>query len=369
MCSTNPMCDVAQFRLKSSIMSRFPHLQSLDGPVLLTGHTGFKGSWMSHVLKKLEIPSVGISLPKNLETSGLISDVSEIDLEFFQDLTNYKKTKKLIQEIEPSIVFHMAAQPIVSNSYTSTRETFETNVMGTVNLLEALRDSHRVKCVAVVTTDKVYQNNESGKAFVESDSLGATDPYGASKIGTEAAVMAFQAIYSKRDIPVITLRAGNVIGGGDLGIDRIIPDLVRSLTTNNEIYVRNLDGVRPWQHILDPLHGYLLAVESALENNNSESFNFGPPESENINVRELIAIFETALDFEEKLRIQASSAVFQEAKTLYLNSTKARKLLNWHPKYTGEEAIKSSAIWWKAVLTGKSPLETTKLEVERYFND
>jgi CDP-glucose 4,6-dehydratase len=324
---------------------------------------------MSQVLKHLEISSVGISLPRNRETRGLIRDISETDFEFFQDLTNYKKTKKLIQKIEPSIVIHMAAQPIVSNSYTSTRETFETNVMGTVNLLEALRDSHKVRCVAVVTTDKVYQNNESGAAFIESDSLGATDPYGASKIGTEAAVMAFQAIYSERDIPIISLRAGNVIGGGDLGIDRIIPDLVRSHTTNNEIFIRNLDGVRPWQHVLDPLYGYLLAVESALEKNKSESFNFGPPESENINVRELIAIFETALDFDEKLRIHASNAVFHEAKTLYLNSMKARKLLNWQPKYTGEEAIISSAIWWKAVLSGESPTEVTKLEVERYFKN
>jgi CDP-glucose 4,6-dehydratase len=239
--------------------------------------------------------------------------------------------------------------------------------MGTANLLEALRDSQKIRCIAVVTTDKVYENNESGKAFIESDSLGATDPYGASKVGTEAAVMAFEAIYRNRDVPIISLRAGNVIGGGDLGTDRIIPDLVRSCTTNHEICVRNLDGVRPWQHVLDPLYGYLLAIEAALENKKNEKFNFGPSEPEDINVRELIAIFEKALGFEEKLSIRTSRNVFHEAKTLYLNSSKANMLLNWNPRYTGEEAIRSSAIWWKAVLAGKSPLETTKIEVEKYF--
>jgi CDP-glucose 4,6-dehydratase len=349
------------------IMSQFPNLRSLDGPILLTGHTGFKGSWMSQVLNHFQFHTVGVSLPRDTRANNLLNNLSKIEHEFFQDISDNKKIKKLIKTIQPSVVIHMAAQPIVSESYSLTRETFETNVMGTVNILEALRDSPTVRCVAVITTDKVYQNSERGKAFIESDALGATDPYSASKVGTESAVMAYQEIYRTRDIPIISLRAGNVIGGGDLGLNRIIPDLVRSYMGSKVINVRNLAGVRPWQHVLDPIYGYLLAIEYALDSKKVESFNFGPPDIENLSVREVISIFEKALGPDVKFKVSSSNIDFHESKTLYLNSSKARNLLKWHPRYTGEEAVTSSAIWWKSVLSGASASETTKKEIERYF--
>ncbi len=343
------MAIVRQIRRKdySSFMSLsdFSQLRSLNGPVLITGHTGFKGTWLTYLLTALKIPCFGASLPpepnsmfSRLERTGKIS-------EKFIDIRNRQEVIELIQDIKPSVIIHMAAQPLVLESYKSPVETFDINVMGTAHVLDAAFSTNSVQVVGVVTTDKVYLNDNSGLPFSENSPLGGRDPYSASKAATEQVVSAWRSIASNTGGPsVISMRAGNVIGGGDFAENRLLPDLVRAMMKNEEIIIRNPNSTRPWQHVLDPLFGYLLFVESVLSGDSHESMNFGP-EDESFSVSEVVQIFTSAVPA-ISIKNESSGSKQQESKLLEISSKVARNELGWASKISQTEAIISTIQWW-----------------------
>jgi len=328
-------------------------LKLLSGPVMVTGHTGFKGTWLTLFLEKLGVPVVGYSLePSNDSLFVKLGRVGKI-VESFQDIRDSKSLERFMEVQKPSVVLHMAAQSLVLNSYQSPKETFEINSQGTVNVLDSAFRQHGIKVVAVVTTDKVYKNENTGRKFIESDPLAGKDPYSASKVASEAAVAAWQQISKISGGPkVIALRAGNVIGGGDWAKNRLIPDLAMSYISKKEIEVRNPYSTRPWQHVLDPLCGYLMAIENCLKNGGADSYNFSPKE-ESISVIGLIETLEKTWnsDFTYKL-LTETCEIEKEAKTLQLNSSLATIKLGWDPVFSQIEAIERTGVWWEQIKQG-----------------
>ncbi len=347
-----------------------PVLSSLPGPVLVTGHTGFKGAWLTILLEHLGIPAIGYSLKPDrgslFERGGFANRIPEI----FADIRDSDKLRSFIALHKPSCIIHMAAQPLVLESYKNPVETFDVNVMGTANLLEISFKYEFIKCIVVVTTDKVYRNENTGHKFIETDPLGGKDPYSSSKVATENVVSAWQQISSMQTGPkVISVRAGNVIGGGDFAKNRIIPDLVRSILINKEnIVIRNPYNTRPWQHVLDPLAGYLRALESGLLGNNELSYNFAP-DCENLSVREVAEKFITLSGYDLKLIIDNSDKSL-EASYLNLDATKAKKELNWKCLWTQPESINRSFDWWQKLLDYKAnAIELCKNEISIFVEN
>jgi CDP-glucose 4,6-dehydratase len=328
------------------------NLRSQNGPVLLTGHTGFKGTWMTLLLEHLKIPVVGISLaPEKDSLFSLLGRTGAIP-ESYIDIRDFNKLKNCFIKYGPSVVLHMAAQPLVIESYNFPRETFDINVMGTANVLEASTSFPGIKSVGVVTTDKVYRNNsQDNRSFTEMDSLEGKDPYSASKVGAESAVSAWRQISNKnKGQQIFSLRAGNVIGGGDKAKNRLIPDIVRSKIENKNLIIRNLGSTRPWQHVLDPLHGYLLALEKSLSKEISSAYNFSP-NTKSLDVGTVVEIANTAWDNSLKFEIlKNKDEIYHEAALLNLNSDLALKELDWKPIWTQQESIISTVHWWRGLL-------------------
>ena len=340
-------------------------LKALNGPILITGHTGFKGTWLTLLLEQMGLEVTGISLPaqenslfKRLNRKGKIS-------ESFTDIRDFEQTQKKIVEYAPSVVFHMAAQPLVLSSYKSPRETFDTNVMGTANVLDSCFCNDSIKAVIAITTDKVYKNTNNNKRFVENDSLAGKDPYSASKVGSEAAIAAWQQIALVNGGPrVISVRAGNVIGGGDFAEDRLLPDLIRGFSANIPISVRNPDSTRPWQHVLDPLNGYLSALVHTLEGGKETAFNFGPTE-ESLAVGEVVKIAADIWGERAKTVLDRELIESKESLTLQLDSSLANSVLGWKPTWNQKDAIVSSVKWWKKVLLeNEDPLSACQADIE-----
>jgi len=319
-------------------------LKNLPGPVLITGHTGFKGTWMTLMLQQLEIPVIGYSLKPETDSLYDQAKLKGQIPEIFADIRNYKQLKKFISKHKPSVIIHMAAQPLVLEAYRIPRETFDVNVMGTVNLLDIAFNVKSVQVIMVVTTDKVYKNDDSGHSFIESDPLEGKDPYSASKVGTESVVNAWQQIALVSGGPkVVSVRAGNVIGGGDLARKRLMPDIVRSHLSGEPLIVRNPNNSRPWQHVLDPLTGYLKVIEKLLSGYDLKTVNFGPVDK-SLTVQEIIKVTSKAINFD--YRIEKIEDKY-ESKSLDLNSSYAFKVLNWVPVYSQEEAILKTVEWWQ----------------------
>jgi CDP-glucose 4,6-dehydratase len=340
-------------------------LRESPGPILITGHTGFKGAWLSLLLEELGIKAVGYSLPpdknsmyQRLNRRGAITEV-------FADINDKKKLGNFFAATRPSFVIHLAAQPLVLESYKSPFETFETNVMGTFNVIEASFHSKDVKAVGVVTTDKVYRNTNSGKRFIESDPLEGKDPYSASKVAAESVINSWSNIRELTGGPFLaSLRAGNVIGGGDFASDRLMPDLVRGLISKEIVEIRNIGSTRPWQHVLDPLFGYLVAVAFSSKNASNDSFNFGPDEP-SYAVSELLEI--VAHNFPNRIKVKMLSEVDPkiEAKSLDLDSSHAKKVLSWNPVWNQEQAVISTVDWWINCVDGNmNPVESSKQDIE-----
>lgn len=333
----------------------FPGIYSLDGPILVTGHTGFKGTWLSLLLQELEIPFVGMSLKPEQGSLYLRAGLSESYDEEFIDIRDKEHVNRFFSKYEPSAVIHLAAQPLVLKSYELPIETFETNVLGTANLLQAAFGSPQIRSFIGVTTDKVYMNHNTGRRFRESDPLEGKDPYSASKVGTESVLAAWRQISNISGGPkVLSVRAGNVIGGGDFASNRIIPDLVRAVMNIAEMEVRNPKSTRPWQHVLDPLYGYLQALEHSLEEGTETSykFNFGP-DKESLPVSKVVSIFKET--FPKQLNVKELEVDVRnfESKNLDLDSTHANQILNWTPGWNQEESIQLTANWWAKVLNGE----------------
>ena len=345
-------------------------LRDLPGPLLLTGHTGFKGTWMTFLLEHLNVPVVGYSLPAEKDSLYERSERKGAIPEVFADIRDYEALEKFIDLHKPSTIIHMAAQPLVLKSYESPLETFEINVMGTVNVLDIAFKKEFVQAVIVVTTDKVYRNDNSGRAFIETDPLEGKDPYSASKVGTEAVVAAWQQIAKVSGGPnVVSVRAGNVIGGGDFAENRIIPDLIRGVISGNTVVIRNPQSSRPWQHVLDPLMGYLITISKINEKLENQSVNFGP-QGDSLTVAEVVAIGKKI--FPELLvscpgkEIKSYS---NEATHLSLDSSQAYEKLSWKTMYEQETAIASTFKWWACYLGGDiHPEELCQIEIKNFIS-
>ena len=332
-------------------LNQLSALRSLSGPVLITGHSGFKGTWLTLLLEKLGIEVVGFSLLPEMESLFDRADRTGAIKEVFADIRDYERLNSFINSVKPSAIIHMAAQPLVLESYRLPKDTFDVNVMGTVNVLDSAFNADSIHAVVVVTTDKVYKNDNSGRAFIESDPLEGKDPYSASKVGTEAVVAAWQQIQRTSGGPkVVAVRAGNVIGGGDWADNRLLPDLIRSFSSGNRMAVRNPSSTRPWQQVLDPLSGYISTLEAVLNDEQISSINFGP-ESKSIEVAEVAKVAintwgrEASIDFDSSGPRNAT-----EADSLDLNANYAKSILGWGPYWTQEEAVISTVQWWDKVL-------------------
>ncbi len=303
--------------------------------VLITGDTGFKGSWLALWLYKLGATIIGIGLePKTSRDNYCVCGLGSIITHYSCDLRQYATIQNVFSLTNPDMVFHLAAQPLVSESYTYPRETFDINTLGTVNILESIRHTASVQAGVMVTSDKCYENQEWVYGYRESDPLGGHDPYSASKGAAEIVISSYiRSFFSKGGTPVISsARAGNVIGGGDWSKNRIIPDFMRSLEERDPIYLRNPGAVRPWQHVLEPVYGYLLLGAMMITKGHSFSgaWNFGPLHRNNLTVEDLITRF-IRLGNRGEMKILDNQENFHEAGFLSLDISKAVHLLGWHP--------------------------------------
>ena len=343
--------------------------------VLITGHTGFKGSWLTTWLLQMKANVYGISLPpsssKNLFDSLKIKD--EIN-HIICDIRNKEQLNKHINEIKPDIIFHLAAQPLVLESYINPISTWETNVIGTLNVLDSIT-SLRNECIGIfITTDKVYKNNEWIYGYRENDQLGGHDPYSSSKAACEIAISSWRSSFlnprQQNNFFISSARAGNVIGGGDWAENRIIPDVVRALEKKEKILVRNPLSTRPWQHVLEPLSGYLLLAESLSRNNInfSTAFNFGPLIESNRSVQELVK--ECLKNWQGEFILDNNANKPHEAGVLNLTIEKAIKELNWHPKWDFNMTIKKTINWYKNVFeSSKTPIDCSLSDLNDYLID
>ena len=350
-------------------------LRELPGPILLTGHTGFKGTWMTFLLEHLELPVIGYSLPAEKDSLYDRAGRNGIISEKLGDIRDYQALEKFIDEHKPSAIIHMAAQPLVLKSYEIPRETFDVNVMGTVNVLDIAFKRDYIKSIIVVTTDKVYRNNNSGHLFKEEDPLEGKDPYSASKVGTESVVTAWQQIAQIQGGPkLLSVRAGNVIGGGDFADDRLIPDLVRGLLMGNSVKIRNPKSTRPWQHVLDSLVGYIQAFDYVLSGSSPNTLNFGPNNGCELTVELVASIFLDSLPDNLKKSISIETnleerLLIKEAELLSLNSSRSRELIGWDPQISSKLAVIFTSKWWgKVINETASPSTATREDIAAYFS-
>lgn len=331
--------------------------------VLVTGHTGFKGSWLALWLHRLGARVTGVSLqaqPRPCHWEALTLPIEDRRL----DIREVGALRQVFAEVEPDVVFHLAAQALVRRSYRDPLDTWSTNVLGTANLLEACRETRGVKAIVVVTSDKCYENREWLWAYRESDRLGGHDPYSASKAATELVAATYRKSYFGGDgSPLLaTARAGNVIGGGDWAEDRLIPDLMRSIERGQPMEVRFPNATRPWQHVLEPLSGYLVLGQRLLEGDRSaaEAWNFGPSATGDRAVVDLLRALQVRWP---TLSWHASGEQrSHEAGLLRLDSSKANRLLQWVPVWSLEEALDATACWYEAWQERAAVLSAEQLE-------
>ena len=339
--------------------------------VLITGHTGFKGSWLAFWLKMLGAKVRGFALApetqpnlfENLKLEGEIESV-------IGDIRNLSDFENVLQDFQPEIVFHLAAQSLVRRSYREPVDTYAINVIGTINILEAVRKTNFVKSVIVVTTDKVYENREWLWAYRENERLGGFDPYSNSKACAELAVAAYRDSFSgESECLIATARAGNVIGGGDWSEDRLLPDVFRSLVFGEKLTIRNPASIRPWQHVLEPLEGYLKLAEKLYrgERDFADAWNFGPSDEDSKTVGWILEKIKEIWKADVNWEI-AGEGQPHEAGILKLDSTKARTELGWQPKLSLNEAVKLTAEWYRAFRDRKDLIKLTAEQINFYQN-
>ncbi len=343
--------------------------------VFVTGHTGFKGTWLIKILFDLGAIVRGYALAPDTNPS-LYVDVNGDSLcdSIFDDINNLESLKSAILEFKPDYIFHLAAQPLVNLSYKIPIYTFQTNTIGTANLLEAVRSLDKKCSIVLITTDKVYLNKESNYSYKETDSLGGYDPYSASKACCEFIIDSFRNSfynyknYNSHQKGLAVARAGNVIGGGDWSKNRLLPDIVKSLHANDEIVIRNPNSIRPWQHVIEPLMGYLdLGINLTIDPLHfGQAFNFGPNFLDNLCVEEVVI---NSLQFWENgtYRIDNSNDYPHEAGVLMLNINKALENLNWKPIFNSGIAISRTINWYKSYYSGIEAIELMNSDIELYY--
>ena len=334
--------------------------------VLLTGHTGFKGAWLSLWLKSLGADVTGYALPPSTQPN-LWAFVSESVRSVIGDIRDTARLTDAVARADPQIVIHMAAQALVRESYLDPVGTFSTNVVGTAALLQACRSLQRLECIVVVTSDKVYENHGGGGAFVESDPLGGHDPYSSSKACAELLTMSFRDSFFAEGPPIATVRAGNVIGGGDWSPYRVIPDCVRALASGTPVILRNPDAVRPWQHVLEPLAGYLVLAQGLVQSPSRmpRAVNFGPDPASFCTVRAVVDAFGSRFAGKPGW-IHDGHDHPPEAQVLTLSSALARSALGWCPSLDLGDTLSWTADWYSAHSAGEDMLAFSQAQIAQY---
>jgi CDP-glucose 4,6-dehydratase len=348
-------------------------LNSFSGKrVLITGHTGFKGAWLTFILKQFGADVMGFALPpattpNHFDLLDLKTDIEHV----IGDIRDSSAIISAMNSFKPEYVFHLAAQALVKKSYNEPVDTFDTNVMGAVNLLDSVRQSDSVRSLVFITSDKCYENVEWVWGYRETDRLGGHDPYSASKAAAEIIFSAYSRSFflSKSNLGVASARAGNVIGGGDWSENRIIPDCIRALEKNRPIELRNPGATRPWQHVLEPLSGYIL-LASKLYNEPEQhggSWNFGPSTSEVRTVEEVANSIIKHFGYGRVVNTGSKNKQ-HEANLLQLNCDKAHQILGWQPKWNIDETITATAQWYKTILGGGDAKLITSIQIDNFFS-
>jgi len=357
-------------------MVSLPQLRDNFGKkkVFLTGHTGFKGAWLMACLHLAGAEIKGYALPPEYE-QGLFDWLTPLPgvISCLADIRDRERLRKELLDFEPDYVFHLAAQPLVRRSYEIPAETFDVNTVGTANLLEALMGLRKPCTVVIITTDKVYENKETDTLYRETDALGGYDPYSASKACTELVVESFRRSFfhpnklEHHHKAIAAARAGNVIGGGDWNRDRLVPDIVRSLLKDQSVEVRNPDSVRPWQHVLEPIGGYLQLARLLRQDpvRYGKAYNFGPQPDDHLSVKELVETAITAWGSGSWRDCSAASAP-HEAGLLKLDITLAREELDWEPKLNASQAIRWALEWYRQ--PGPAKAGFTLQQIKSYFS-
>ncbi|UNC93635.1 CDP-glucose 4,6-dehydratase [Candidatus Contubernalis alkaliaceticus] len=344
-----------------------------DKRVLVTGHTGFKGSWLSLWLHMLGAEVTGYALPPEREQDhfnllGLDNIIHSVEGDI-RDLSCFINT---VEEFQPEFLFHLAAQPLVRLSYEEPKLTFDTNIAGSVNILEACRQVPSIRTLIYVTSDKCYKNQEWIWGYRENDELGGHDPYSASKAAAEIVFQSYLACFFNTNdrLGAASVRSGNVIGGGDWAQDRIVPDCIRALQEKQPVVLRNPGSTRPWQHVLEPLGGYLFLATRLHENSKgyAGSWNFGPQAE---SLRSVSDLAERILKCwgEGKIQVQAQQGAPHEAGLLQLNCDKARQEMGWSPRWDFDRTVERTALWYKEVGQGQPALTITRGQIQEYMKE
>lgn len=344
-----------------------------DRKTLLTGHTGFKGGWLSLYLNKMGADVSGYSLKPNTDPS-LFYDLNLEALlseSFIGDINEFDHLVSCFQQNKPSVIFHLAAQPLVRESFEYPVETFETNIIGTAKVIKAALEVDSVEAIIIVTSDKCYKNEEKLVGYSEEDPLGGDDPYSASKAGAEIISQSLRlSLLESSKIRLATVRAGNVIGGGDWSKDRLIPDCARAFSNDELVIIRNPEAVRPWQHVLEPLRGYILLAENLCSNKGesyADAWNFAPNYESQKTVREVVE--EVSKNWGEECKWEIEPGGPKETNLLLLDNSKSMNQLNWLPVLDFQKAINMTISWYKAYFSGRNMQEESFNQLESYLSE
>lgn len=339
--------------------------------VFITGHTGFKGSWLAFLLNEVGAEVMGFALPP---TGGVNHfDLLQLDKKIQHvvgDVRDAPLLARTLQEFQPEFVFHLAAQALVRPSYDDPASTFSTNVIGSVNLLDAVRQCESVRSLVYITSDKCYENVEWIWGYRENDQLGGRDPYSASKAAAEIAFSSYaRSFFEARPLlGAATTRAGNVIGGGDWAVDRIIPDCIRAIEAGDSVKLRNPVATRPWQHVLEPLSGYLLLAARLYDEPKrwGGAWNFGPSTQEIRTVKNVAEVIVGHIG-RGRVEVVESQTQLHEARLLQLNCDKAHQLLGWYPRWHVDKTLEATALWYKSVMNGGDAETITRAQIQEFF--
>ena len=340
--------------------------------VFVTGHTGFKGAWFTLLLNQLGAKVAGYSLaPPTTPNLFEIAHVADFAQSWTADIRDSATLARHMADFAPDVVFHLAAQSLVRESYATPIETFDVNVMGTARVLEAVRQAPSVRCAVMVTSDKCYENRETGQNYREDDAMGGHDPYSASKGCAELTTAAFGRSFFQPgagNASIASVRAGNVIGGGDWAKDRLLADIARGLTAGEDVFIRRPDAVRPWQHVLEPLHGYLRVAEHMLASPPLpwEGWNFGPGRGSEQTVETVARLACEIWGQPGALKLRPDPNALHEATLLQLDSTKARAQLGWHPRWDFPTTIQNTIAWYRNFADGKQMRDFTLAQIDSY---
>ena len=343
--------------------------------ILITGHTGFKGGWLSKILLNWGADIIGIALKPNTNPNLFtLLDIKEKIKNYFCDIRNFKKVKEIIFKEKPEIVFHLAAQPLVRDSYDDSLYTFETNIIGTANILEAIREMGKVGAAIMVTTDKVYKD-KGNRFYKEDDQLGGYDPYSSSKVGAEIVIDSYiKSFFNSKDYLkkhttlVASARSGNALGGGDWQKDRLVPDIIRAIfEKNKKVIIRNPNSIRPWQYVLEPLYGYLILAKKLFKGkkNFSGAWNFGPEEKNYLTAKEIVE--KTLKILKRGSYIIERDLTKHETDFLKLDITKAKKTLGWKPIFDLDETLKFTLDWYISFYNKEDVIKITDQQIKSFF--